>query len=61
MALRKNQWVKFGVIVAIEVEPLGNLHNKAWCFVLVVYDLVRLRRPFIRQGHSLRPEVSPDG
>ena len=24
-------------------------------------ELVRLRRPFIRRGHSLRPRVSPDG
>jgi hypothetical protein len=48
-------------ILAIDVKPLGNLNNKAWVFVLGVTELVRLRRPFIRRGHSLRPVVSPDG
>ena len=43
------------------LEPLENLNNKACVFVLGVDELVRLRRPFIRRGHSLRPGVSPDG
>jgi len=47
-------WKSFGL------EPLGNLNNKAWGW-LSVMELDRLRRPFIRRGHALRPGVSPDG
>ena len=41
-------------------EPLGNRNNKASCW-WKRFDVVRLRHPFIRRGHSLSPGVSPDG
>ena len=48
------RWKSFGL------EPLGNRNNKAWGWLSVI-ALDRLRRPFIRRGHALRPGVSPDG
>ncbi len=48
-------------VLAIKLEPLEHLNNKAWLVVLGVDELVRFRCPFIRRVHALRPELSPDG